>query len=817
MLGLAILIAISCRSPSPRSEFERIQAILRHGHVAQAHSESHRAAQSFPRPDSEWHWRYTILDATALNLSGNYKDVLALLTNPLPSNFQNTDLALLKDLQEAQAYVHLQRFEEAEALLNKSFDGTRPANGQIAGELAKARGMLLMEKGEYAQAGGYFNQMLSIARQNRDPFLESFALLDMGFAALQQEHFDEAVDWSNAAIAAAKGIDAQLIEEMALGNLGWASYKTGDSERALALYLDADGRAKALGDVAGEILWLTAMGYVYLDDQRFDVAAGSYQKALELARATDSKEDILNAITSLALSTAQSGDLAAAARYTVEATKLARAGNNRVDELYPLLAKGLIALESRDFATAEKAFRDIEVSQGVDASLKWEAEHGLARVFEEQGQSTRAEAAYTSSLVTLESARSELSHDETRLPFLSNAASLYGDYVGFLVEQGKTSEALNVADHARARTLTEGLGQLRKNESALPTALDAQRIARSAGGAVLYYWLGRTQSYLWAITSQKTSLFQLPSASTISAVVKRYRKSLERPQEGIESQDADGIALYRMLVQPAQEAIAKSGKVFIIPDGSLNGLNFEALLIPEPKLHYWIEDVTIANASSLRLLGSSRASTKSHGGKLLLVGNPVAPTAEYATPPQASAEMTKVEEHFPATDQQVFGEKQATAPAYLASKPEQFAYIHFVAHGTASRLSPLDSAIVLSRANAGDESFRLYARDIIQRPLRADLVTISACYGAGSRAYSGEGLVGLSWAFLRAGAHNVIGALWDVSDASTPQLMDRMYAEIRNGKRPEEALRLAKLSLLHGDNAFRKPFYWAPFQFYTGS
>jgi len=49
------------------------------------------------------------------------------------------------------------------------------------------------------------------------------------------------------------------------------------------------------------------------------------------------------------------------------------------------------------------------------------------------------------------------------------------------------------------------------------------------------------------------------------------------------------------------------------------------------------------------------------------------------------------------------------------------------------------------------------------------------------------------------GAHNVIGALWDVSDASTPQLMDRMYAEIRKGKRPEEALRLAKLSMLHSD------------------
>jgi CHAT domain-containing protein len=100
--------------------------------------------------------------------------------------------------------------------------------------------------------------------------------------------------------------------------------------------------------------------------------------------------------------------------------------------------------------------------------------------------------------------------------------------------------------------------------------------------------------------------------------------------------------------------------------------------------------------------------------------------------------------------------------------------------------------------------------------LHADLVTISACYGAGERAYSGEGLVGLAWAFLRAGSHNVIASLWDVTDASTEQLMDRFYDELDQGESPDQALRAAKLSLLHG-SIFHNPFYWAPFQLYTGS
>lgn len=183
--------------------------------------------------------------------------------------------------------------------------------------------------------------------------------------------------------------------------------------------------------------------------------------------------------------------------------------------------------------------------------------------------------------------------------------------------------------------------------------------------------------------------------------------------------------------------------------------------------------------------------------------------------------MESIEKHFPAAQETVFAHDRATPAAYLASKPERFSYIHFVAHGTASRPSPLDSAIVLSRTNVSpnreEDSFKLYARDIIRHPLRAELVTVSTCRSAGARAYSGEGLVGLSWAFLRAGAHNVIGALWDVSDASTPQLMDQLYGELKKGEAPGTALRNAKLTLLHSSASFRKPFYWAPFQLYTGS
>ena len=100
-------------------------------------------------------------------------------------------------------------------------------------------------------------------------------------------------------------------------------------------------------------------------------------------------------------------------------------------------------------------------------------------------------------------------------------------------------------------------------------------------------------------------------------------------------------------------------------------------------------------------------------------------------------------------------------------------------------------------------------------PIDARLVTISACYGSGTRAYAGEGLVGLSWAFLRAGAHSVIGALWEVSDDSSPRMMDALYQGLEQGQQPAAALRLAKLQLLHSNSRFQSPFYWAPYQIYS--
>ena len=783
-----------------------------HGDLKKSQDEADREYQRLRITNPEWAWKFRILEAKAALWRGMYEDVLELLESQ-PARPNRPDLTIPVLALEAIANARLHQFAEAEGRIKEADRLCRAWPDASCGEVIQARGLIANEQGQLVHARQWFELSLAFSRTHADRFLESTSLLNLGAVSLKQEHFDEAIDLSDASYQVSRALEAKDVALVAQANVGWAYYKLGDLEKALEVFQQAEKQAADLGDIFDQENELTNIGYIYMDQGKFDLAAQSFRKALDLATGINSKEDIYNTLRVLARLALQTDNTKMASQYADQALNIARESGNHLDELYPMLVQGQVAARHGDSAEAENKFHYVEQDTSCPAFLKWEAEHSLARLYEDETRPDSADREYRAALATFEGARDRVRHQGSQLSFLTNASRIYDDYVHFLVTHGKTSAALRWADYSRARTLAEGLGLLSKTTSAGPPPLNAHEIARRAKGTLLFYWLGEKQSFLWMITPHKTTLFALSPASEIEAVVERYRKTLGGPLDVLKSADSDGRSLYEMLIAPAQSSLPKDARIFIIPDGGLNNLNFETLLVSEPKLHYWIEDVTIANASSLRVLSASRTEKEKGNRSLLLIGNSVAPNENYPELSKAATQIESVARHFPAAQQRIFTREQATPAAYLASNPEQFSYIHFVTHGTASRLSPLDSAIVLSKGSPENDSFKLYARDIVRHPLRADLVTISACYGASGRSYSGEGLVGLSWAFLRAGAHNVIAALWEVTDASTEKLMNKFYDELDKGETPDSALRAAKLSLLH-DSAFHNPFYWAPFQLY---
>ena len=99
--------------------------------------------------------------------------------------------------------------------------------------------------------------------------------------------------------------------------------------------------------------------------------------------------------------------------------------------------------------------------------------------------------------------------------------------------------------------------------------------------------------------------------------------------------------------------------------------------------------------------------------------------------------------------------------------------------------------------------------------LHADVVVLSACETAAGTVYTGEGTVGMTWAFFLAGARSAVASQWNVASASTAGLMIRFHRALRSPAPPSpfgkaEALRAAQLALLRQPSTAH-PFHWASF------
>jgi CHAT domain-containing protein len=139
--------------------------------------------------------------------------------------------------------------------------------------------------------------------------------------------------------------------------------------------------------------------------------------------------------------------------------------------------------------------------------------------------------------------------------------------------------------------------------------------------------------------------------------------------------------------------------------------------------------------------------------------------------------------------------------------------IHFAAHGLVNSEHPELSGIMLSLVNreGGHVDGFLQLHDIYNLNLSAELVVLSACNTGLGEDVKGEGIVGLTRAFLHAGSKGVVSSLWKVDDAATAELMRRFYgAMLKDGLPPAAALRYAKESVRR-QKRWRAPYYWAGF------
>ncbi|HET9283512.1 MAG TPA: CHAT domain-containing tetratricopeptide repeat protein [Candidatus Angelobacter sp.] len=773
-----------------------------------------RGFQETANLDPILHYKFFLLKAGFASCESPQK-ALTMLDAVSPDLIKHGDLEAERKYIQARASGCAKNYGKAEELLSISANLAKRYNPSLTPNIAFAAAWLKEEELNERQAEAYYINAIAVARQSNNP-IEASALNNFARIRLKTWHFREASENFLSSIAIARKWHDQLIEEIALGNLGYVYSELGDFPNAEDYSKQAADIAERINEPDDEKTWLITLGRSYQSDarQRFTEAEAAYAQAVTIAHTLHDNEGAAKCFSNLAQLALKRSDISKAEDYTNQAAELHPTGELA---LYLILDKADIAQAKKDYGTAEHLLLTaIQASPSPPVLLLWRLEADLANNYAAQGQNNLADKWFNIALKTTEDAFARVvprvpDPNNPQMTFL-DSAPFWSAYISFLIEHNKPVDALAVADLGRARILAEAAGKRTRAK----TLADIKRVqAHLSPGkeVVLAYFLGDDKSYLWVITHAEIKFFSLPAIKEIYEKIHAYNKEIQDLEKLGDS--SNGRALYEMLIRPAEGLVPKNALVTIVPNRYLYYLDFDTLVVPGSHPHYWIEDANIQVCSALTLLANSHPENTPSAKQMLLIGAPIQAKGGPGELQHAKEEVDRIASHFPHDQELVFRADQAIPEAYLDHEPGHFRFIHFATHGIASLEKPLESAIILSPDSNGQ--YKLDAPAIIKMKIHADLVTISSCESAGTRTYDAEGLVGLGWAFMRAGAHKVVAGLWDVDDASTPALMDEFYTELGKGIPPANALRLAKLAILHSNDHRMRPYYWAPLQLYVGS
>lgn len=333
--------------------------------------------------------------------------------------------------------------------------------------------------------------------------------------------------------------------------------------------------------------------------------------------------------------------------------------------------------------------------------------------------------------------------------------------------------------------------------------------------------------------------------------VSRLRQYLIRRRGDLDQRAADW---YRKLVEPFENTLRGSRQLMIIAEGVLQLLPFNTLR--DSDRHYLVERYPLVYAPSLTLALSWRGQMPKAERSALIVAAPQLSKLEIEG--QGMSQLTTVPEpresgaegeqqgekergyYLPIRGEEglsseltsmvwrplpgakVEGEAVAkrlggatlltgeeATKERLQQEAGKYNLLHLATHGYADPEVPEFSGLLF--AGSGEKEYEaLTAEEVYLWQLRAQLVTLSACETGLGRTVEGEGLMGLTRAFLYAGARDVVCSLWQVSDESTSQLMERFYEQWQRNPDAAKALQAAQQALLSQEKT-KHPFYWAAF------
>ena len=352
---------------------------------------------------------------------------------------------------------------------------------------------------------------------------------------------------------------------------------------------------------------------------------------------------------------------------------------------------------------------------------------------------------------------------------------------------------------------------------------------------VLAYWLGDRRSALWQMDRQRLRTYILPPRREIEALAQEVIEDFAASDQLGRTWDTDALdALSRTLLPPEADdfgnrrlAIIADGRLLQLPFAALRRTGAEHPLVAEHEIIY-LPSLPVLAALRQRGASSTRRPFPSATVFADALYRPpsraaVAPASDGLVPPSplpfSRREAKAIERWLGEPPQgQILLRGEASRERLLAGDLPSRAVLHLSLHGELDTERPEFSHLVFSLwdDDGRPTDGRLYVHELDGLDLSCDLLVLSACNSARGKVFRGEGLVGMPFAALGAGAQRALVSLWSVDDAATAALMEAFYSALFEQRLPPAAaLRQAQRQLFEPqDGPWRSPYYWAGFVLY---
>lgn len=686
--------------------------------------------------------------------------------------------------------------------------------------------------GHYSQALEFYQQALELFENTNYEYGEGSTLNNIGLTHDSLGEHSVALSYYQRALAIHKEIDALDGQSISLHNIGFAYDQLNQNEQALKFYQEALTLREAINDPNGRAITLNNLGLLYNEQGQQDQALSALEQALAIFREWGDRPNEGNTLDSLATVYKSQGEYSTALDYYQQALAI---------------------------------LQDVGDRTGVGIVLT-----NMGDLQEQQGSKDEAIRLYQQAIdEVIETTLAELRGEELQAAFADKHADTYAKLIRLLWDQGRTEEAFNYSERARARIFLNQFA----NESI--------NLRTNAANPDLVQRIQALSSEISEVNNQLISLNRLPGTSNTTEEIANLRQALATREQEYASlvaqlREENLEAADLLSTSPATlteiQALLDTGTTlvsyFVMDDRTLAFLithdtltpitlevgrqnlqdqiqmlydyDFATLDDPHPaslrQLYAWLIEPLQPHLSNSTLeivphnvLHYVPFAALTNGEEYLidqytLTHLPSASVKRFLEAKRKPETETLMALGNPTFDLSYAKEEVEAISNVYQSQPRvgtsatenlvqaeasQASILHLATHGEYNLVAPLLSTLYLTPTAEYDGRLQVYEIYELDLTSNTNLVVLSACQTQIGQLSRGDEIIGLSRAFLYAGTPNVMASLWNIDDRATSALMEHFYSYLQQGNLTKaEALQNAQREIR---SAYPHPYYWAAF------